>query len=210
MLPRLQWILIGLPGLVAGFAFHEYAHAWIAYRQGDMTPKAYGRLTLEPWAHLDLIGTILLLVYGFGWAKPVPVNPYNFKRPRQGMLKVALAGPLMNIVVAACFLLLGRLTSGLIGVPFLEEMLWAGASVNVSLGVFNMIPIPPLDGSKILAGIVPGEVASFMDRLEQYGPVLLVVLVSTGALRGLLGAMIGLVHAALVRSVYTITWFIPW
>ncbi|MGE5541845.1 MAG: site-2 protease family protein [Bacillota bacterium] len=210
MLPDLQWILIGLPGLVAGFAFHEYAHAWIAYRQGDVTPKAYGRLTLEPWAHMDLLGTVLLLVYGFGWAKPVPVNPYNFRHPRQGMLKVALAGPLMNIVVAMCFLLLGRLVPGPVSIPFLREIFWAGASVNVGLAVFNMLPIPPLDGSKILAGLVPGEVATYIDRLEQYGPILLVVLVSTGMLRGLLGVMIDLAQTALVRSVYAITWFIPW
>lgn len=206
-MPNLRWIIVALPGLVAGFAFHEYAHARMADRLGDPTPRFYGRLTLEPWAHLDIVGTLLLLFYGFGWAKPVPVNPYLFKRPRQDMLKVAAAGPGANVLIALVLAILMRLGVGRLPIPFLDEVLMAGFTVNLGMAVFNLLPIPPLDGSKVLAGLVPHDVASHIDRLERYGPVFLMLVLYSGALNGLLYLMRGTVMAAVWWIADSLTWF---
>ncbi|MCR4398249.1 MAG: site-2 protease family protein [Firmicutes bacterium] len=197
-MPDLRLLVLRIPGLALGFAFHEFAHAWV-----------YGRLTLEPWVHLDLVGSLLLVFYGYGWAKPVPVNPYNFRRPKRAMLQVALAGPVTNIIVASFFALLLRLWPGRLHVPLLLDVIRAGFWVNIGLAAFNILPIPPLDGAKVLAGVVSDEMASIMEQVERYGPLLLVLLVSTGIVDPLLNAIERLAMTGVVAVVNAVTWFVP-
>ena len=177
-----------LIALLIAATIHEFAHAWMADRLGDPTPRYQGRLSLNPIVHLDLVGSLLLLLVGFGWAKPVQVNHRNFEDPRKGMLLVAAAGPLANISVMFVIGLLSQL--GLI--PFsgpvtrlVHEILF----MNAVLAVFNLIPIPPLDGSRILAGLLPPAQAIAYERLQQYGPLLLMVVLLT--MPGLLSQVIG-------------------
>lgn len=168
--------------LLVAFTIHELAHAVTADRMGDPTPRNMGRITLNPLKHLDPIGTVALLLVGFGWAKPVMVNPNNLKgNPRTTMAIVAVAGPASNIVMA----LLGCIPFWLGLVDFtlnsganfpaflLSQFVW----LNVVLAIFNLIPIPPLDGFKILMGILPPDIAYQMRPLEQYGPILLMAVV---------------------------------
>jgi Zn-dependent protease len=170
--------------LLIAFTIHELAHAVTADRLGDPTPRRMGRITLNPLAHLDPLGTILLLLAGFGWAKPVMVNPMNFRgNPRTGMAIVAAAGPLSNLVMAALGALIVRL-----GIVSLNELI-SGAfpspgfflsvfiQINLILAFFNLIPIPPLDGSKILFAILPAELTYRLRPLEQYGFLLLMGIV---------------------------------
>jgi len=176
-------LIIFIPAILIALSFHEFAHGFVAYRLGDPTPKMQGRLTLNPMKHLDPIGTLLLIIAHFGWAKPVQVNPYYFEGDRRrGMMIVALAGPFANVVLAY----LGALFLGLmfkeilpyngLVAQFLQDLV----QINLILAAFNLIPVPPLDGSKILAGILPGETAGFFYRIEQYGPLILMLLIVTG------------------------------
>jgi len=175
--------IIFIPAILIALSFHEYAHGLVAYRLGDPTPKYQGRLTLNPLAHLDPIGTLLLLFAHFGWAKPVQVNPYYFEGDKKrGMMIVALAGPFANVLLAYLgALLLSLMLKEILpfhrlAIIFLQDLV----QINLVLAAFNLIPVPPLDGSKILAGLVPGETANFIYRLEQYGPILLMFLIITG------------------------------
>jgi len=181
-LPGLEYILYLLPGIIIGLTCHEYAHGWVANYLGDGTARYNGRLTLNPVAHLDPIGFLMLFFAGFGWAKPVPVNPYNLQvNMKQGMLLVALAGPATNVFIALVATVLLGVFGGL-GLPFLNNFLSVAIYINLVLAIFNLIPIPPLDGSRILAGLLPGENA-WLDHLEQYGFIILIVLVFSGVLR---------------------------
>ncbi|TEB17479.1 Peptidase family M50 [Pelotomaculum sp. FP] len=177
--PSLHTIALTLPAIIIGLTFHEYAHGWVAYRLGDRTAEAHGRLTINPVAHLDPVGFILLLLAGFGWAKPVPVNPYNLRGDiKQGMLLVSLAGPATNFLLAvASAVILGLF--GSMQIPYFNIIMQYVIVINVVLAIFNLIPIPPLDGSKILAGLLPGR-QDWLDQLEAYGPILLIVLVFFG------------------------------
>lgn len=183
-----QISILALPILLA-VTFHEVAHGMVAYRLGDPTAKNAGRLTLNPLAHLDLVGTLVFVITRMiGWAKPVPVNPLYFKNPRKGMLWVALAGPATNLllaVISAFFL------KWLFTLDFQADSQWwlepvsrmAKTSVvlNVGLAVFNIIPIPPLDGGRIMVGILPEKQAASYARLEPYGFLLLLLLIFSGA-----------------------------
>lgn len=169
--------------------FHELAHGWIAYKLGDPTAKAAGRLTLNPLKHLDVLGTIVFFVTRMiGWAKPVPVNPFNFKNPKRDMAWVALAGPAMNLLLAAGFTVLLKLlvlipvtgSSSLLRILMpLALMCKAGIIINVGLAIFNIIPIPPLDGSKILEGMLPVNAALRYAKIERYGFIILILLIFT-------------------------------
>ena len=178
-LPSLNAIALSLPAIIIGLTFHEYAHGWVAYRLGDRTAEMQGRLTINPVAHLDPVGFILLLLAGFGWAKPGPVNPYNFKCDlKQGMMLVSLAGPATNFLLAVVSAVVWGMFAGLQLAYFSDimiNMIW----INVILAIFNLIPIPPLDGSKILAGLLPGR-QDWLNQLESYGPILLIILVFFG------------------------------
>jgi Zn-dependent protease len=165
--------------LLAAVTVHEYAHAYVADRLGDPTPRAHGRLTLNPLAHLDLIGTLLILLVGFGWAKPVPITPTNFTNWRRDTVIVAVAGPLANVTLL--FVLgvpfkLGVLQAYGIGGGPISAVLLIMMQINAMLAVFNLIPIPPLDGSKILLGVLPPEQAVTYARVQLYGPFLLLAL----------------------------------
>lgn len=181
-------MVLGAVGI--SLTVHEYFHGWVAYRLGDKTAKAQGRLTLNPIKHIDPIGLILLMVANFGWAKPVPIDPRNFKKVdiQTGMLLTAVAGPLSNLIL--CFL--GVLV--LVGVPLStwnqHSQLWLFLNIfillNANLAFFNLLPIPPLDGSKILFGIVPKKHLSVLFQLERYSGVLLILLIVSGGVRYIL------------------------
>lgn len=172
---NLETLLITVPAILVAVTVHEFAHALIADRLGDSTARLLGRLSLNPIVHLDLLGTILFIVAGFGWAKPVPVNPRNFANWRQGMMLVAAAGPLANVTLVFILGLLFQL--GLIDQStLLARMVYATIQINAILAIFNLLPIPPLDGSKILSGLLPPAQAIAYDRVAAYGPVLLLLL----------------------------------
>jgi Zn-dependent protease len=191
MFTSIQGLLLGIPAILIAITFHEYAHGKMAAILGDPTPKMQGRLSLNPVKHLDVLGSLMLLVAGFGWAKPVQVNPYYFNDQSKGMMLVALAGPLMNIVLAYfAAVVLHRVENGYLA-HFLSYLLW----FNAMLAVFNLIPVPPLDGSKILAGILPRPMAQSIYSLESYGPLILLVLLATGLIGRILGpAVEGLIN----------------
>ena len=168
-----------LLAVLMAITFHETAHGYVAYRLGDPTAKNQGRLTLNPIAHLDLIGALMMFVFGFGWAKPVPVNPFYFEGDRtKGMMLVSVAGPLTNLIISFAAYFIYVAGSGFAGIPFLSIFLSTSVTLNIYLAVFNLIPIPPLDGSKILAGLLPKATAyKFLNTVEQYGFLILMLLI---------------------------------
>ncbi len=195
----LRFALAFVPGFF-GIICHEVAHGWVAFKQGDPTAKFLGRLTLNPLKHLDPAGTLVFVLtsimpgmFMFGWAKPVPVNGRYFKKPREGMMAVSLAGPLANIAVAVLCALIYRVLSLL---PMNEAVYLAGVSmqygilINCGLAWFNLLPIPPLDGSHILAGLLPRDLAIKYEQLGRYGMIFVLVLVAAGVLGTIIGPFI--------------------
>jgi Zn-dependent protease len=194
-LTLLQRIVVWILPVVFAITVHEVAHGWVAKKYGDNTASLLGRLTLNPIKHIDLFGTIiipgLLLISGtgfiFGWAKPVPVDPRNFENPRRDMAIVALAGPVSNLLMAIGWALIARLgvTIGAqteaISLPLIYTGV-AGISINLVLAMLNLLPIPPLDGSRILSGILPNYWAWQYNRLERFGFIILLVLLYTRVL----------------------------
>jgi Zn-dependent protease len=176
----LVFILLSVP-LLYSIILHELAHGWMANRMGDPTALRLGRLSLNPLKHLDPIGTLLLFLFGFGWAKPVPVDVRNFRAPRKGFMLVSAAGIVVNILLAFLALLLLQLLFPLQS-DILNAFLAVLARVNITLAAFNLIPIPPLDGSKILMGVLTGPLLKAFLRLERYGFIILVGLLYFGAL----------------------------
>ena len=177
---------IGLVGLVIGFTVHEFSHALTAYGEGDQTARRMGRLTFNPVKHIDLLGFLLLLIVGFGWAKPVQVDPYNLRHGRLGMSWVALAGPLSNFALALPLCLVFRF--GLLPLQvdvdrldtlpeFLGFALFLIIFFNLILGMFNLIPLPPLDGSKVIGGLLPNALYHSYLQFERYGWIPLIALV---------------------------------
>lgn len=178
-------MLIALPAILIALTFHEYAHGKVADLLGDDTPYSQGRLTLNPLPHIDWVGFAMLFIFHFGWAKPVMVNPAKFSGigVKKGMMLVSLAGPMMNLLLAFI---------GMIGLRFIvpyQFTEWGGItvailgpliSINIILAAFNLIPLPPLDGSKILAGLLPDSGARMIYSLERYGPLVLLLLIMTG------------------------------
>ena len=169
----MQQLIIQAPPLLFALTVHELAHGYVAWRLGDPTAKNEGRLTLNPLKHLDPLGVLAFIIMKIGWAKPVPVNPRYFKNPQRDMLLVALAGPGSNIILAVASAALAHLLSPSTSCPFfilqpLVAMLAASVWINIMLAVFNCIPIPPLDGSKVLMGLLPPEAARGYAKLEPF------------------------------------------
>lgn len=189
-LVRLTYVL---PAILVALTFHEYAHARVAYAFGDPTAKNAGRLTINPLKHLDPVGALLLVFMGFGWAKAVPVNPYYFEGNRKRkLLLVSLAGPLTNLLEALCgtfllFLFLQFVSGYNAVLEYIFLFLSYFVQINLVLAVFNLLPIPPLDGSKILAGLLPDRAANFIYSLERYGFVILLVIILIPRILGMLG-----------------------
>ena len=184
-------IILLIPVILFALSVHEYSHGMVAYRLGDPTAKYAGRLTLNPLSHLDPMGTIMLFLVGFGWAKPGPVDPSYFANPKRDMLWVALAGPAANMGLALLSGLIIRFLtsdpsaylSGTLG-PILISMMVRSLQINLMLAVFNLLPVPPLDGSKIMYSLLPPQYAHWNYNLERYGPMVLFGLVMMGMLTG--------------------------
>lgn len=180
--------------LLTAFAVHEFAHAWSADRFGDPTPRSMGRLTLNPLAHLDPIGSLMLVAVGFGWAKPVPINPYVLeRRSPAATMWVSLAGPMSNLLMALIAAIPFQL--GLVSeydaftnpgtvLPTLDYFLYEFIYINLLLMLFNLIPIAPLDGEKVLYYLAPPSVERVLDNIRPYGPFLLLILVFAGSFMG--------------------------
>lgn len=168
-----------LPGLIIGFGLHEFAHAWMSDRLGDPTPRAQGRLTVNPLAHLDPIGTIMLLLFHFGYGKPVQINPSYYKHPKRDLILVSLSGITMNLIVAifAAIAYALLLNFGVMNITMIN-IVYDIMGINVSLMVFNLFPCPPLDGYQVIKQIfLGGKTINFFWKIEQYGYILLLILV---------------------------------
>lgn len=190
---ELELYILMVPVLLISLTVHEFSHGYIAYRLGDMTAKDQGRLTLNPLKHLDPVGTIMMIIARVGWAKPVPVNPYFFKDRKKGMMLVSIAGPLSNILMAFigifpfevfAYSFYDAIIGGNKPLMYVLDFLHLFFAVNLNLAIFNLLPVPPLDGSKILSGVLPADLYfRFMEHERTIGMVfLLIVLVFPGAL----------------------------
>ena len=197
MLDKIFEIVWSIPAVLIAITLHEYSHGRMAYQLGDPTAAEAGRLTLNPLAHLDPMGTLMLLLFRFGWAKPVPVNFNRLNHPKRDMIYVSLAGPIANMTIAVIFALILRLSYYFIGQITMTQnssffnlsitmlrgwllFLQTGVIINLALALFNLIPVPPLDGSKILLGFLPDPQAYKFAKLEPYGPIFLLILILSG------------------------------
>lgn len=185
-------MLLTIPGIVIGLTFHEFAHAYASDRLGDPTPRNQGRLTLSPMAHIDPIGFLFLMVFNFGWAKPVQVNTRYFKNPRRDDILVSAAGPFMNLLLALFFGLMLKLSLGgsLPGGSIyqnLQTILLKTVFINVILFILNLIPVPPLDGFHILAGFMPYRYSNIIYNIEKYGTFILILIIITPAANYIIG-----------------------
>ncbi|MBN1953473.1 MAG: site-2 protease family protein [Anaerolineae bacterium] len=205
-LPSASTLLARLLVLLVGMPVHEWAHAWSAYQMGDDTASLQGRLSLNPLAHLDPIGSILILLTGFGWARPVPVNPNQMQlNPRTGMAISSFAGPASNFLIAmlcAVPFRLGLLSLNsidVIGGSFnLATILWMSAQVSLGLALFNLLPVYPLDGEKVLVGLLPREWGDRLLALRPFGPYILMGVMFLG----IANLLIGLVWSPLLRLLF--------
>ena len=179
--------------LFIAITVHEYAHGWVAHKLGDPTAKAMGRLTLNPLAHLDPLGALMMVFCGFGWAKPVPVHPYYFDDPKKDMVLVAFAGPASNLIVAFISATIYHLALKFLPMDlwFVTDFFYYCIIRNVIFAAFNLIPFPPLDGSKILFSVLPNHAYNTLLTYERYGTIILLLLSFTG----LLGKILSLVTA---------------
>lgn len=180
-------LLYVIPALIC-ITLHELAHGLVADRLGDHTAREAGRLSLNPLRHMDWMGMLMMVVFHFGWAKPVPVNMYRFENPKRGMALTALAGPMMNLLITVVFLFLyGLLFRALGGTGFVLRTIYLTAYLSLSLAIFNLIPISPLDGSKVLFSVLPDRQYDTLMHYERYGMLLMLALVATGVLSRPLG-----------------------
>ena len=205
----LHRLVLQIPALLIAVTVHELSHGLVADRLGDPTARLQGRITLNPIPHIDPLGAIAFVLAGFGWAKPVPVNAYNLRHPVRDMALVAAAGPLSNFIVAFGALvavrLVGTLGAGLEAIEPLAGMLFYVYLFNLGLGIFNLIPLPPLDGGHFLPYLFPRAPWTFLHQIERYGPLILLLLVVTNATRFIVGPILGVVNTGyvwLVRALF--------
>jgi Zn-dependent protease len=208
-LPSLPEIMMAIPGVLMAFTFHEFAHAWVATLFGDETPRLQGRVTLNPLVHLDPIGTLLLLIGRFGWAKPVNINVSRLKPRVLGHIAVSLAGVAMNFLLAIGFyaLYVGLVRHNLLGSyhnPVLNETLLTAADFNVVLVGFNIIPLPPLDGFHVARYLFPPSMDGVVNTLYRFGPILLILLFVSGYGSQFLEPIYGAIAHAVVSLVHLV------
>jgi Zn-dependent protease len=180
---QIQWVLFAIPSILIASTVHECAHAWTAYKLGDVTAKANGRLTLNPLAHIDPVGALMMIIARFGWSKPVPINEYNFKNPVIGTAISSFAGPASNLALAFIASLIlrlipysGDITGLSVQSTFVLTVFVTFILVNLSLAIFNLLPVPPLDGHKIVRAFLPKQLRYYWESLERYGLWILVLL----------------------------------
>lgn len=209
---QLIGLLISAPGVLIAITFHEFAHGYAAYKLGDDTAKNQGRLSLNPFAHLDPIGTLMLLVAGFGWGKPVEVNPRNYTRKismEKGEAIVSAAGPIMNFILAIIFTLIYCAIYKFASTAFIIStigqiillLISSTISINIGLGVFNLIPLPPLDGSKILIHFLPYNAKTWFENNTQLFYVIFIVLWITNLISYIISPVIGVVSNGIYAMV---------
>ena len=208
-------LLLSIPGILIAITFHEFAHAFVADKLGDDTPRNQGRLTLNPLGHLDPIGSIMLLFAGFGWGKPVEVNPRNYDR-RFSMDKadaiVSIAGPIMNFLLAIILTIVYCILYKFANATFINSqigtiimlMLNIAISINVGLGVFNLIPLPPLDGSKVIKPFLPSNAIGWFENNEKIFEMIFVTLWIMGILRTIISPIIGLITNGILKLGFAI------
>ncbi|MEG0842407.1 MAG: site-2 protease family protein [Erysipelotrichaceae bacterium] len=202
-----------LPAVLIALTLHELAHGFVSYKLGDPTPKQEGRLSLNPFAHLDPFGTLCLIVFGFGWAKPVMVNPNYYKNPKVGMVLTAIAGPLTNFLIAFVCLLLDvlmirfNLAYSNNFSFYIYNLLLVTSQISIGLGVFNLIPIPPLDGSKVLFALLPEQLYFKFMQYERYISVALIFVLYLGVLDAPLMMIRNGIANGLLNIVYPLVGF---
>ena len=181
-----ETLILLIPTLMFALSFHEFAHAWMATKCGDNTAARMGRLTLNPMAHLDVMGSLMILFVGFGWAKPVPVDSRNLKNPRKDMMKDAAAGPISNLLLAMLAGMVWRLLggTGLLSNSIFPVLIFYFTQINIALAVFNLLPVEPLDGSKIFSGYLMKTNPQLAWKIQSYGPQVLFGLILFGYITG--------------------------
>ena len=202
-----------IPGILLAISLHEFAHGWVSWKLGDPTPKQEGRLTLNPLRHLDPAGALCMLLFHMGWAKPVMVNPYYYKNKKAGVALVSLAGPLMNVLTGALSIFIlawmeVSFSAGTLGpnraVEILYIVLYYFSVLSINLAVFNLIPLPPLDGSKILASFLPDSALEWFERYDKYCMIILFVALYLGFLDGPIGAAYNFIHDGIWNFAYSL------
>ncbi len=205
-------VILAIPVILFSLSFHEYAHAWAANKMGDQTARNFGRLTLNPAKHLDPVGTLCMLFFGFGWAKPVPVNSRNFEKPKKGMALTAAAGPLSNLLLGFIGMFIFKVVAAVIPdtvsstfqynvIQYTVEFLYTFITMNVYLAVFNLLPVPPLDGSRLLSIVLPDKYYFGIMKYERYISLVIIVLLYTGLLSKPLSYLASLI-------IYGFSWLI--
>jgi len=214
LLNRFLSLILTLPAVLLAISVHETAHGYAAYKMGDPTAKYSGRLSLNPFVHFDLIGFLCMLFFHFGWARPVPINPDNFKNRRKGVILVSLAGPVSNLAMAIIsaillgiagkfvgFAALFSNVTSLKGLNVLVVMLYYCIVINVGLMIFNLIPIPPLDGSRVLTEFLPGRIKYKFYQYERYSFLVLLLIIYTGILDPILNGLTSLIMQPILNLV---------